>query len=128
MPTNEWSLPAAFDALASGAPQRDVLVWKITRRTYADVARRSRALAAFLRAHGLGIRRERAALERWENGQSTVGLVLWNCPAYLEAMLATFRARAVPFNVNQHYRPEEIRALFDMLDAEAVVYPSRLRP
>lgn len=128
MPTNEWSLPAAFDALACGAPQRDVLVWKTTRRTYADVARCSRGLAAFLRAHGLGIRRERDALERWECGQSTVGLVLWNCPEYVEAMLGTFRARAVPFNVNQHYRPEEVRALFDMLDAEAVVYHRALAP
>ena len=128
MATSEWSLPAAFDALASGAPQRDVLVWKTTRRTYADVARRSRGLAAFLRAHGLGIRRERAALQRWECGQATVGLVLWNCPEYVEAMLGTFRARAVPFNVNQHYRPEEIRALVDMLDAEAVVYHRALGP
>ena len=128
MPTIEWSLPSAFDALAATAPEREVLVWKSTRRTYGDVVRRSRSLAAFLRRHDLGIRRERRELERWECGQSTIALVLWNCPEYLEAMHGAFRARAVPFNVNQHYRPEEVRGLFDMLGAEAVVYHRALGP
>ena len=124
----EWSLPAAFDAVASSAPGRDVLVWKGVRRTYAEVAARTQRLAAFLARHGIGIRRERAALERWECGQATVALLLYNCPEYIEAMLGCFRARAVPFNVNQHYRPEEVRSLFDMLDAEAVVYHRALAP
>ncbi|HSP96422.1 MAG TPA: AMP-binding protein, partial [Candidatus Dormibacteraeota bacterium] len=48
-----------------------------------------------------------------------VALLLYNCPEYIETMLGCFRARAVPFNVNQHYRPEEVRSLLDMLDAEA---------
>ena len=50
------------------------------------------------------MRRERGELERWELGQDPVALVLHNCAEYLEAMLGCFRARAVPFNVNQHYR------------------------
>ena len=43
-------------------------------------------------------------------------------------MLACYRARAVPFNVNQHYRPEEIRSLLGMLGAEAAVYHRSLGP
>ena len=43
-------------------------------------------------------------------------------------MLGCFRARAVPFNVNQHYRPAEIASLLDMLGAEAVVYHRALGP
>jgi fatty-acyl-CoA synthase len=124
----EWSLPAAFDAIAAGAPGRDVLVWKETRRSYGEVVTRTRQLAAFLRGRGLGCRRERSELERWECGQSTVALLLYNCPEYIEAMLGCFRARAVPFNVNQHYRPEEICGLLDMLDAEVVVYHRALAP
>src|SRR5258706_434228 len=116
--TIEWSLPAAYDALAAGAPDRDVLIWKDTRRTYAEVAARTRSFAAFLARHGIGARRERSALERWECGQSTVALLLYNCPEYIEAMLGCYRARAVPFNVNQHYRPEEIRGLLEMMGAE----------
>jgi fatty-acyl-CoA synthase len=124
----EWSLPAAFDVVASAAPGRDVLAWKSLRRTYAEVASRTQRLAAFLARHGIGIRRERDALERWECGQATVALLLYNCPEYIEAMLGCFRARAVPFNVNQHYRPEEVQGLLDMLDAEAVVYHRALAP
>jgi 3-oxocholest-4-en-26-oate---CoA ligase len=124
----EWSLSAAHDVLADAAPDRDMLVWKDVRRSYAQVADRTRAFASFLGAHGIGLRRERAELERWECGQPGVALILFNCPEYVEAMLGSFRARAVPFNVNQHYRPEEIRSLLDMVGAEAVVHHRSLGP
>ena len=128
MASMEWSLAAAFEVLAAAAPERDMLVWKSTRRTYAEVAVRTRSLAAFLERQGLGVRREHDELERWECGQSTVALLLYNCPEYIESMLGCFRARAVPFNVNQQYRPEEIRALLEMVGAEAVVYHRSLAP
>src|SRR5262245_12727407 len=124
----EWSLPAVYDVVAAAAPDRHVLVWKDTRRTYTEVATRTRNLAAFLSERGIGLRRERVALERWECGQSPIALLLYNCPAYLEAMLGCYRARAVPFNVNQHYRAGEIRNLLDMLGAEAAVYHRALGP
>ena len=128
MVSTEWSLPDAYEALAAGAPDRDVLVWKDVRRTYADVATRTRNLAAFLARHGIGVRRERSELERWECGQSTVALLLYNCPEYIEAMLGCLRARAVPFNVNQHYRPAEVLGLLDMVGAEVAVYHRALGP
>ncbi len=128
MESMEWSLPAAFEVIAAAAPARDMLVWKHTRRTYGAVETRSRNLALFLQRHNIGLRRERHELERWECGQATVALLLYNCPEYIETMLGCFRARAVPFNVNQHYRPEEVRSLLDMLDAEAVVYHRALAP
>ena len=128
MESMEWSLPAVYDVVAAAAPDRDMLVWKQTRRTYAEVATRTRSFAAFLQRHGIGVRRERDELERWECGQAPVALLLYNCPEYIEAMLGCFRARAVPFNVNQHYRPEEVRSLLDMVGAEAVVYHRSLGP
>src|SRR6185503_646452 len=102
------------DAIADAAADRDMLVWQGTRRTYAQVTTRVRNVAGFLARSGIGARRERAGLERWECGQATVALLLYNCPEYVEAMLGCFRARAVPFNVNQHYRAEEIAHLFEM--------------
>lgn len=128
MESTEWSLPAVFDVIASAVPDRDMLVWKDTRRTYAQVATRTRNLAAFLQRRGIGVRRERNAQERWECGQAPVALLLYNCPEYIEAMLGCFRARAVPFNVNQHYRAGEIRSLLDMVGAEAAVYHRSLAP
>ena len=119
---NEWSLPAVLDVVTAAAPQREMLVWTSVRRTYAEVGDRTRRLAGFLAEHGLGVRRERAALERWECGQSPVALLLSNRPEYVEAMLGAYRARAVPFNVNHHYTPREVAALLDYVGAEAVVY------
>src|SRR6185437_10397289 len=126
--STEWSLPAAFDAVAGAVPDRAVLVCGPTRRTYAEVAARTRGLAAFLAGKGLGVHRERAGLDRWECGQSAVALVLHNCVEYVEAMLGCYRARTVPFNVNHHYQPHEVRSVLDMFGTEAVIYHRALGP
>ncbi|MCK9900236.1 acyl-CoA synthetase [Parafrankia colletiae] len=128
MTTQEWSLPAVLDVVTDVAPDRDMLVSATTRRSYAQVRDRTRHLAAHFRQHGLGVRRERRELRRWECGQSPVALVMSNCPEYLETMIGAFRARAVPFNVNHHYAPREIGALLSQVGAEAVVYHRRLGP
>jgi len=128
MEAMEWSLPAAHDVLAAAVPDREMLVCETARRSYAEVASRCLGFAAFLRRHELGLRRERGELARWECGQSPVALLLYNCPEYIEAMLGCYRARAVPFNVNQHYRAAEIRSLLELLGTEAVVYHRALAP
>jgi len=124
----EWSLPAAIDAVTGVVPDREMVVWTSVRRTYAEVQARTRRLGAFLRDQGLGVRRERSELARWESGQSAVAVVLSNCPEYIETMLGAYRARAVPFNVNHHYHPAEVAALLDQIGAEAIVYHRRLGP
>jgi len=124
----DWSLAAAHRVVAAAVPDRDMVVWESTRRTYGESAARTDALARLLRERGLGARRERAELGRWECGQSTVAIVMYNRPEYLETMLAAYKARAVPFNVNQHYRPHEVAGVVDMLAADAIVYEQRLAP
>jgi fatty-acyl-CoA synthase len=124
----EWSFPQVHDVLASAVPDRDMLVWGSTRRTFAEVTARSRGLGAFLRGRGLGAHRERAGLEQWECGQDRVALLLYNCPEYVEAMLGAFRARAVPCNVNQHYTAAETDSLFGLIRPHAVVYHRALGP
>lgn len=124
----EWSLAAVQDVLAATVPDREMLVCGDMRRTFGEVAARTRSLAAFLGSRGIGIREERAGLERWECGQDPVALLLYNCAEYIEAMLGAYRARAVPFNVNQHYRPAEIGALFEDVGVRAVVYHRSLGP
>jgi len=128
MADDEWSLPAVLDALTAAAPDRDMLVWTSVRRTYAEVQDRTRRLGAFFHQHGLGVRRDRAELERWECGQSRVAILLSNCPAYVETMIGAYRARAVPYNVNHHYNAGEIAALLAQVGADAVVYHRRLAP
>lgn len=124
----EWSLSAAQDVIAAAAPEREMLVCGDVRRSFGEVRRRSAGLAGFLAGRGLGARRERSELERWDCGQSTVALVMHNRCEYVESMLGCYRARAVPFNVNHHYTTGELRALLDMLGTEGVVYERRLGP
>jgi fatty-acyl-CoA synthase len=124
----EWSLPAVLDIVTAAVPERDMLVSAAVRRSYAEVGARTRGLAAFFAARGLGSRRERAGLAPWECGQSTVAVVMSNCPEYIETMIGAYRARAVPFNVNHHYHPREIADLLDRMRAEAVVYHRGLGP
>jgi 3-oxocholest-4-en-26-oate---CoA ligase len=123
----EWSFAAVQDVVAATVPDRDMVVCGDVRRTFGQVADRTKAIAAFLGSHGIGLQHERAGLERWESGQDPVALVMHNGPEYIEAMLGCFRARAVPFNVNQHYRPAEVRAVFADIGVRAVVYHRRYR-
>jgi fatty-acyl-CoA synthase len=124
----EWSFAAVQDVVAATVPDRDMVVCGEVRRTFGEVLARTKSGAAFLGSRGIGLQRERAGLERWESGQDAVALVMHNGPEYIEAMLGCFRARAVPFNVNQHYRPAEVRALFADIGVRAIVYHRRYRP
>jgi fatty-acyl-CoA synthase len=124
----EWSLPAVLDVIAETVPDREMLVWQDTRRTYAEVAERSKALAGYLLGAGVGLQRERDALERWECGQTPVALVMHNRTEYLESMYGCYRARAVPFNVNHQYNASEVRSLLEMVGAGAVIYQRRFGP
>jgi 3-oxocholest-4-en-26-oate---CoA ligase len=124
----EWPFAAVADIMAATAPEREAMVCGPVRRTYADMASRTRSLAAFLLEHGVGLHAEREHLQRWESGQDPVALVLHNSAEYIEAMFGAFRARAVPFNVNQHYRPSEVQALFAEVGVRAVVYHRRYGP
>ena len=124
----EWSFVAVHDVVTDAVPDREMVVCGDVRRTYAQVRERSRALARHLIDGGVGVRRERDGLERWELGQDTVALVLHNGAEYLEAMYGAFRARAVPFNVNQHYRSAEVAGLLGDVGPSAVVYHRRYGP
>jgi acyl-CoA synthetase (AMP-forming)/AMP-acid ligase II len=124
----EWSLAGLQDVIAAAVPNREMLVWKDVRRTYGEVAERSKGLAGFFLRRSIGLEREREGLERWECGQVPVALVMNNRPEYIESMLGCYRARAVPFNVNHQYNPAEVRALLEVVGAGAVVYQRSFGP
>jgi len=128
MVPGEWSLAAVHDVLADAVPDREMLICGDVRRTFGEVRARSLGLAAFLVERGVGLRQEREGLDRWESGQDAVALVLNNGTEYIEAMLGAFRARAVPFNVNQHYRKVELESLLSDVGPRAAVYHRRYGP
>src|SRR5207253_11519843 len=89
---------------------------------------RTRRLANFLTAHGLGCHQERAALQNFESGQDHLGLYLYNCNEYLEGMLGAYKARVAPFNVNYRYVENELIYLLNDADCRALIYHASFAP
>jgi len=124
----EFNLADIHEAVAASAPDRECIVWRDRRLSYADVTERTRRLANFLVGRGLGVRRERSALAGWESGQSHLALYLYNSNEYLEGMLGAFKARVAPFNVNYRYVEEELVYLLRDAKAEAMIYHAAFAP
>jgi len=122
------NLAAIHEAIAAAVPDRECLVFRDRRLSWADVTDRTRRLADVLRTHGLGCHRERGELANWESGQDHVALYLYNGNEYLEGMLGAYKARCAPFNVNYRYVEEELLYLFDNADARAVIYHAAFAP
>src|SRR6476619_6053417 len=107
---NLWKL---FERVAAAVPDREAIVWREQRLTYASVADQARRLASVLAAHGLGVHGERSALAHWESGQDTVGLYLLNGPEYLVGTFGAYAARTAAFYVNHRDVAEELAYLLD---------------
>jgi acyl-CoA synthetase (AMP-forming)/AMP-acid ligase II len=118
---SEWTIGAVLDAIAEVVPDRPITVCGDRRSTFAETADRTRRLANFLAAEGLGAHRERASLQNWECGQDRVALVMHN-DLYPDMVIGCLKARTVPVNVNYNYTPREIQELLDYVRPRAVIY------
>jgi len=103
----EFNLSRVFATVAAAVPDQEVLTWRDHRLTYAAMDARITGVAHYLASQGLGRHKDRAALAGHEIGQDTVGLYLRNGNEYPEAMLASYRAGAIAFNINYQYVEEE---------------------
>jgi 3-oxocholest-4-en-26-oate---CoA ligase len=97
-----------WEMAADAVPEREALVVGDQRRTYARLEDHANRLANHLAARGIG-------------PGDHVALYLENCAEYVEAMLAAWKLRAVPVNVNHRYVAGELRYLLDNSDASAVL-------
>jgi 3-oxocholest-4-en-26-oate---CoA ligase len=123
-----FNLAAIHEAIAAAIPERECLVFRDRRLTWAQFTDRTRRLASLLRDAGLGCSTPRRELRNWESGQSHVALYLYNGNEYLEGMVGAFKARCVPLNVNYRYVDEELEYLFDNSDARAIIFHASLAP
>ncbi len=116
----EFNLADLFEAVTRTVPDAEALVCGSrdgngTRRTYAELDARADRLAHGLAALGVG-------------RDDFVGLHLYNGPEFIEAMLALYKLRAVPINVNYRYVADELRYLADDADMRAIVTEPDLAP
>jgi len=121
----ELNIAAVHEAVAAAVPDRECLVWRDRRHSWAQVTDRTRRLANVLGAHGLGRRRPLSSCQGWESPQDLVALYLLNGNEYLEGMLGAYKAAAAPFNVNYRYVADELAYVLRDAGTRAVIYHGR---
>jgi acyl-CoA synthetase (AMP-forming)/AMP-acid ligase II len=105
----QFNVADLLERVADTVPDHLALVCAQRRLTYAQLETRANRLAHVLAARGVG-------------AGDHIALYLYNSTEYLEGMLAAFKLRAVPINVNYRYVEDELRYLLDDADAVAVVF------
>ncbi len=111
----QYNLADLWERVVDTVPERESLVCGDRRLTYAQADERANRLAHHLAGQGIG-------------PGDHVALYLYNGTEYLEGMLAAFKLRAVPVNVNYRYVEEELRYLLDDSDAKAIVFHREFAP
>jgi len=111
----QYNLADLWEKVVDTVPDREAMVSGDRRLTYRDADERANQLAHVLAARGVG-------------PGDHVALYLYNGTEYLEAMLAAYKLRAVPINVNYRYVENELRYLLDNSDAVAVVFHREFAP
>ncbi len=121
------NIAALHEAIAAVAPDRDCIIWRDRRLSWADVTDRTRRFAHALLEAGIG-GSPRTVAHGWESPHDHVALYLTNGNEYLEAMLGCWKARAAAVNVNYRYTADELAHVLDDSGAIAVVYHARFAP
>ena len=115
MSDRTFNLADLFEVVADAAPDRLALVAGAERRTYAELDARANRLAHHLIARGI------------EPGD-WVGIYSWNRVEWVEAMIACYKVRAVPININYRYVETELAYLFDNADLRGVIFEGAFAP
>jgi fatty-acyl-CoA synthase len=123
-----FNLAHLSEIIADAVPDREALVFRDRRFTYADLRNRSRRLANHLIGAGLGCHTERSELAGHESGQDHLALYLHNGNEYMEGMLGAYKARVAPFNVNYRYVEEELVYLLNDARTSAIIYHDCFAP
>src|SRR5690242_12154780 len=100
---------------AHRAPDRPLVVFDGVTVTYGEMAARAAALAAGLRARGVG----RGAV---------VGLLSYNCPEFLETIFAVNHLGGVAMPINWRLAAPEVRYILEHSEGRALVCDDALVP
>jgi acyl-CoA synthetase (AMP-forming)/AMP-acid ligase II len=111
----ELNLADLFELVVDTVPEREALVCDPLRYSYAELDREANRLAHFL-------------AERGVQPGDHVGMYLYNGAEYLVAVLAAFKIRAVPVNVNYRYVEDELEYLLKDSDLVALLFQRELGP
>jgi len=110
-----FNIADLFEHTVDAVPDRTAVITPDRRATYRELEERANRLASHLAAHGVTSGRH-------------VGIYSNNRVEFVEGMLAAFKLRAVPINVNFRYLEDELEYIFDNADLVALVHERRFSP
>ncbi|GHE40539.1 acyl-CoA synthetase [Streptosporangium violaceochromogenes] len=108
------------ERIAEVIPDRESIVWGERRFTWRETNLRTRRIANALLDQGLGAPRAEGRLSH----QQHAAVYMRNRPEYVEAVLGSFKARLIPFNVNYRYTRAELQVLFADADPAVIFFQS----
>ncbi|MGA3146869.1 MAG: acyl-CoA synthetase [Acidimicrobiales bacterium] len=111
----EFNLADLFESVADSVRDQTAMVSGARRLSYAQLDRRANRLAHYLETAGIG-------------PGDRFGVQLANGTEYLEVMLACFKIRAIPVNVNYRYVAAELEYLYQDAGLVGLVFHSRFGP
>lgn len=112
-PPTTFNFADIWEFVAGTVPAREAVVCGNRRATFAQLEARANQLAHFLASKGVG-------------PGDTIGIFSSNCVEWFEALLAGWKLRALPFNINHRYSANELDGLLDDAGAAALIYDRSL--
>jgi acyl-CoA synthetase (AMP-forming)/AMP-acid ligase II len=109
-----WNIADLIEHVADTVPERVALIVGDREQTYRELEENANRLAHHLAANGVG-------------AGDHVGIYAFNSHEFVETILAAYKLRAVPINVNYRYVEAELRYLFDNADLVALVHDDQFR-
>ena len=103
-----------LEAISDALPEQEALIFGQQRLTWAELDRRAARLATVMSEAGI-------------RSGDRIGLFLYNCSEYMEAMFAAMKIRAVPININFRYTGPELSYLLKDAGARGLLYYESLR-
>ena len=115
MAAKHFNICDLIEMVVDAVPDREALICGDARVTFSQLDKRANKMAHYLSSQGV-------------KAGDHVALYMYNCNEYLEGMLACFKIRAVPININFRYVGEELSYVFDNANAVACIHHQEFTP
>ena len=110
-----WNIADLIEHVSDRVPDRVAIIVGDDSRTYREMEENANRLAHHLLAQGVG-------------PGDHVGIYAFNSHEFVETILAAYKIRAVPINVNYRYVESELEYLYDNARAAAALVESTFLP